>query len=148
MYRGHKKGECAASECTLLCNDFLRLGYAHFIVDPNVRHAYTRLDALDVHKPEFVRGIRYTDWADVQSSPRIDWSLTPHRPYYKYASYWIFFCALMVYDLLSSAAYIRLDLKGLRASTERMSTHPLASTGRSRDTKTLKLSAGISEAWC
>lgn len=81
--RGHKKGECAASECSLLCNDFLRLGYSKFIVDPNVRMAYTQVDALDVHKAEFVKGVRATDWADVQSSSRIDWTLTPHRPYYK-----------------------------------------------------------------
>ncbi|BDA43762.1 Alpha-1,3-mannosyltransferase CMT1 [Coccomyxa sp. Obi] len=81
--RGHKKGECAASECTLLCNDYLRLGYSKFIVDPSVRLAYTHRDANDVHKKEFVQGIRSTDWADVQSSAPIDWSLTPHRPYYK-----------------------------------------------------------------
>lgn len=84
--RGHKKGECAASECTLLCNDFLRLGYSQFVVDPNVRLAYTHRDAADVHKPQFVKGIRKTDWADVQSSPPINWSLTPHRPYYKCAA--------------------------------------------------------------
>ncbi len=83
--RGHKKGECAASECTLLCNDYLRLGYSKFIVDPSVRLAYAHRDANDVHKKKFVQGIRTTDWADVQSSAPIDWSLTPHRPYYKCA---------------------------------------------------------------
>lgn len=81
--RGHEKGECAASECTLLCNDFQRLGYNKIIVDPSVRLAYTYKDALDVHNAQFIKGIRMTDWADIQSSPGIDWSLTPHRPYSK-----------------------------------------------------------------
>lgn len=81
--RGHEKGECAASECTLLCNDFQRLGYNKIVVDPSVRLAYNHKDAKDVHKAQFVRGVRMTDWADVQSSPGIDWSLTPHRPYSK-----------------------------------------------------------------
>lgn len=61
------------------------MGYSKFIVDPSVRLAYTHRDANDVHKKEFVQGIRTTDWADVQSSAPIDWSLTPHRPYYKCA---------------------------------------------------------------
>jgi hypothetical protein len=64
----------------------LRLGYSQFVVDPNVRLAYTHRDAADVYKPQFVKGIRKTDWADVQSSPPINWSLTPHRPYYKCAA--------------------------------------------------------------
>ena len=81
--RGHEKGECAASECTLLCNDFQRLGYNKIIVDPSVRLAYTYKDALDAHNAKFIKGIRMTDWADIQSSPGIDWSLTPHRPYSK-----------------------------------------------------------------
>ena len=33
----HKEGECAASECSLVCNDYLRAGYTNFIVDPGVR---------------------------------------------------------------------------------------------------------------
>ena len=81
--RGHEKGECAASECTLLCNDFQRLGYNKVVVDPSVRMAYNHKDAQDVRKEQFVKGIRLTDWADIQSAPAIDWSLTPHRPYSK-----------------------------------------------------------------
>ena len=81
--RGHEKGECAASECTLLCNDFQRLGYSRIIVDPSVRLAYAHRDAQDVHSARFVKGIRLTDWADMQAAPPIDWSLTPHRPYAK-----------------------------------------------------------------
>lgn len=37
MARGHAEGECAASECSLLCNDFLRLGFRRMLVDPGVR---------------------------------------------------------------------------------------------------------------
>ncbi len=81
--RGHEKGECAASECTLLCNDFQRLGYNKVVVDPSVRLAYNHKDAQDVRKEQFVKGVRLTDWADIQSAPAIDWSLTPHRPYSK-----------------------------------------------------------------
>ncbi|KAJ3034757.1 capsular associated protein [Rhizophlyctis rosea] len=33
-------GECAASECTLLCNDFQTKGYARTLVVPDVRVAY------------------------------------------------------------------------------------------------------------
>ena len=36
-HRGHKKNECAASECSLLCNDFLHLGLRRMLVDPGVR---------------------------------------------------------------------------------------------------------------
>ena len=53
------------------------------VVDPSVRLAYNHKDALDVRKERFVKGIRLTDWADVQSAPAINWSLTPHRPYSK-----------------------------------------------------------------
>ena len=37
MRRMHKEGECAASECSLVCNDFLRAGFSDFVVDPGVR---------------------------------------------------------------------------------------------------------------
>ena len=37
LLRMHKEGECAASECSLVCNDFLRSGYSNFVVDPGVR---------------------------------------------------------------------------------------------------------------
>lgn len=38
--RTHKEGECAASEGSLLCEDWLRAGLQRFIVDPGVRQAY------------------------------------------------------------------------------------------------------------
>ena len=53
------------------------------MVDPNVRLAYEQRDARDLFKPQFVKGIRPADWADVGAQPPIDWALAPMRPYYK-----------------------------------------------------------------
>ena len=33
----HKEGECAASECSQVCTDFMRTGFTNFVVDPSVR---------------------------------------------------------------------------------------------------------------
>ena len=38
--RAHYPGECSASECSLMCTDFLRLNYSSIVVDPGVRLAY------------------------------------------------------------------------------------------------------------
>jgi alpha-1,3-mannosyltransferase len=38
--RAHQEGECAASECSLLCDDMHRLGYRDVRLDPSVRVAY------------------------------------------------------------------------------------------------------------
>jgi alpha-1,3-mannosyltransferase len=38
--RRNVPGECAASECELLCEDFERLGYTRAVLDPGVRQAY------------------------------------------------------------------------------------------------------------
>ena len=35
--RMHKDKECAASECSHLCTDFMRTGHTNFVVDPGVR---------------------------------------------------------------------------------------------------------------
>lgn len=35
--RAHQPGECAASECSLLCADFMRLGQNRFLLDAGVR---------------------------------------------------------------------------------------------------------------
>ncbi len=56
LCRAHKENECAASECSLLCNDFLRLGYQNLIVDPGVRQAYSIKDAMDLYNQ---------DWASI-----------------------------------------------------------------------------------
>ena len=43
--RMHKEGECAASECSHMCNDFMRSGFTNFIVDPSVRQVASRLSS-------------------------------------------------------------------------------------------------------
>lgn len=47
-FRAQQPGECRASECSLLCDDFARLGLAHVVMDPGVRLAYEieQLDSL------------------------------------------------------------------------------------------------------
>ncbi|KAK9827326.1 hypothetical protein WJX81_005222 [Elliptochloris bilobata] len=81
--RGHKEGECAASECSLLCNDFLRLGFRRMLVDPGVRQAYNQRDAADAYKATYVPGIPHTIWADVAAAPSIDWQAAPLRAHYQ-----------------------------------------------------------------
>jgi hypothetical protein len=39
-FRAQQPGECQASECSLLCDDFARLGLGHVVMDPGVRLAY------------------------------------------------------------------------------------------------------------
>ncbi|KAK9812593.1 hypothetical protein WJX72_000003 [[Myrmecia] bisecta] len=84
--RMHREGECAASECSLVCNDMLRMGYSKFLVDPGVRQAYRHRDAVDLYDPAFVVGMKTTQWADVVRGAQIDWDLVPLRPYYKCCS--------------------------------------------------------------
>lgn len=47
--RTHMEGECAASECSLFCDDIHRLGYRNVIVDPSVRVAYHMSDFMYIH---------------------------------------------------------------------------------------------------
>jgi hypothetical protein len=39
-FRTNVVTECAASECSLLCDDFHRLGYKRVLLDPSVRVGY------------------------------------------------------------------------------------------------------------
>lgn len=39
-FRMHREGECRASECTLVCEDFARLGFERVVVDAGVQVAY------------------------------------------------------------------------------------------------------------
>jgi len=48
------KGECRASECSLLCHDLHRLGYGKIVVDPGVQLAYEHWDAAGLHIPDVV----------------------------------------------------------------------------------------------
>ncbi len=77
----HKEGECAASECSLVCNDLQRMGYRKIIVDPGVRQAYDAVDAKDLYNNVSVSGLHFATWGEVQAAKAIDWSLVPHRPF-------------------------------------------------------------------
>lgn len=79
----HKEGECAASECSLVCNDLQRMGFRKFIVDPSVRQAYNVPDAQLLYSKTSVLQLPLRRWSFVQNAPAIDWSLAPHRPYVK-----------------------------------------------------------------
>lgn len=39
-FRDRMPGECFASECSLLCDDFHRLGYRRVVVDPSIVTTY------------------------------------------------------------------------------------------------------------
>ncbi|KAL3140543.1 hypothetical protein ABBQ32_005123 [Trebouxia sp. C0010 RCD-2024] len=80
-FRMHQEGECAASECSLVCNDFQRLGYRSILVDPGVRQAYDPMDAKELYNNVSLGCLPYTAWADVVAAPAINWELVPHRPY-------------------------------------------------------------------
>jgi len=46
-FRSSQPQECQASECSLMCEDFTRLGFRHVVMDPGVRLAYER-EQVDV----------------------------------------------------------------------------------------------------
>jgi hypothetical protein len=46
LFRAHVKDECKASECSLMCDDFWRLGYQRVIVDPSVRQVGGWVEAV------------------------------------------------------------------------------------------------------
>ena len=79
--RMHKKHECAASECSLVCNDLQRMGFRNIIVDPSVRQAYNVPDAMLLYMNTSVRELPFRQWSYVQHAAPIDWNLVPHRPY-------------------------------------------------------------------
>lgn len=64
-FRSHGPGECAASECSLLCDDLHVMGRHRVLLDPNVRVAYDwdsvleLYDNLDAVVPRGVRGLPY-----------------------------------------------------------------------------------------
>jgi hypothetical protein len=63
-------GECSASECNLLCKDFLRLGYDRIMMVPTVVYGYTLQDQRAVqayHNSEHVRH-EFDAFFDVQGA--------------------------------------------------------------------------------
>jgi alpha-1,3-mannosyltransferase len=39
------EGECSASECSLICNDYWEAGYGRIMMVPRVKLAYDRVSA-------------------------------------------------------------------------------------------------------
>lgn len=71
-HRDHEKGECAASECSLLCADLLRQGRSHFLIDPSVRMAYQWREAQDLGNSALV-GLNSSSWAHAAGSMDSVW---------------------------------------------------------------------------
>lgn len=71
-HRAHEKGECAASECSLLCNDLLRRGRSRFLIDPSVRLAYQWREAQDLSLTALV-GLNSSSWARAALSLNSMW---------------------------------------------------------------------------
>ncbi|KAJ3279110.1 capsular associated protein, partial [Borealophlyctis nickersoniae] len=80
QFRAGRPGECAASECTHICNDFARAGWNRVLVVPSVRYAYEedvhaavvrRMDGTDVPQFQPERGPRLLE------AERVVWADTP-----------------------------------------------------------------------
>jgi len=71
-FRSSLPGECRASECSLLCDDFHRLGFRRVAIDPNVHstyhihHAQAVLHHQRSFDPQLL--IRPTTWREVQAA--------------------------------------------------------------------------------
>lgn len=54
MCRAAWANECFQSECKLICDDLIRLGYSNIVMDPSVRVTYDVSDARRCYDPEAV----------------------------------------------------------------------------------------------
>ncbi|KAI8471244.1 MAG: cryptococcal mannosyltransferase 1-domain-containing protein [Monoraphidium minutum] len=57
-FRAHEPGECAASECSLLCDDMARVGLRRAVIDPLWRVSYESIECCDL-----APGSDLVDWA-------------------------------------------------------------------------------------
>ena len=69
-FRSHLPGECSASECSLMCDDFHRLGFRGFVMDPNVRVAYTWAQTPALYEQQQVKHIAVRTWPEVEGEAR------------------------------------------------------------------------------
>lgn len=63
-------GECSASECSLLCKDFMRLGYDRIVMVPTIVYGYTLQDHKAVqayHDSEHAKN-EFSAFFDVQKA--------------------------------------------------------------------------------
>ena len=64
-----------------MCNDFLRLGYADFVLDPGVRVTYWTWLAGRLKNMTYLP-IPQTTWAEIQAAP-VQAAMTNLRPNYR-----------------------------------------------------------------
>lgn len=67
-FRMHATGECSASECSLFCDDLVRLGFRRAVMDPGVKLSYDFKTARDLHDRS---DIPQAPWAAVEAAPPI-----------------------------------------------------------------------------
>ena len=68
--RTSRPGECEASEGSLMCEDFLRMGRARMLVDPGVRQAYFPDTARKLYTEQARDQGRYLcmqDWSSLEA---------------------------------------------------------------------------------
>lgn len=65
--RTNLQGECRASECSLACNDFARLGFNKVVVDPSVLLSYT-FDLAQEIITRGIGGVNISTWAQVAAA--------------------------------------------------------------------------------
>lgn len=56
-FREHAEGECAASECSILCDDLWHRNYTDFVMDPAVAVAYDPVDARALAREQRVNEV-------------------------------------------------------------------------------------------
>ncbi|WRT69758.1 uncharacterized protein IL334_006749 [Kwoniella shivajii] len=66
-----EKGECAASECTLIASDFWKIGFGKVQVVPSVQFAYERDVALDIVE-DLEKQKRLLAWKDGKPPQKLD----------------------------------------------------------------------------
>eukprot|EP00879_Flechtneria_rotunda_P021543 GHRR01022706.1.p1 GENE.GHRR01022706.1~~GHRR01022706.1.p1 ORF type:complete len:543 (+),score=179.88 GHRR01022706.1:277-1905(+) len=66
-FRTQQEGECRASECSLLCEDYARLGYDYVVVDAGVQMAYDWELAREMMALG-VEGVGQSTWAQVKAA--------------------------------------------------------------------------------
>ncbi|MEW5297786.1 MAG: hypothetical protein WDW36_000970 [Sanguina aurantia] len=74
-FRSHMEGECAASECSLLCDDMHRMGYNDMVMDPGVRVAYSKVQTSRLFSPQVEGLSSLMTWPMV--SPQLSHLLGP-----------------------------------------------------------------------
>ncbi|KAK9806939.1 hypothetical protein WJX72_008114 [[Myrmecia] bisecta] len=79
-FRARRETECYASECSLMCEDFLRLGYDKMITDPAVRQVYRAHLTDSVYGEQLTAFIPYLRWENLTHAKPIRWRQLPAKP--------------------------------------------------------------------